>query len=86
MFVCCIFWTYVGRPFKKPFFYNIALTVLLGIDIIVSIAIFFLTPNAWLGTLGINRFHAGVLLGITLATLAVHAVYTVVLKLLKWIK
>lgn len=44
MFVCCIFWTYVGRPFKKPFYFNIYLTVLLVIDIAVSIAFYFVTP------------------------------------------
>lgn len=80
MFVCCIFWTYVQKPFKKAIFYNIPLTVLLILDIIISIAIFFLTPNLWLGTKALNYTHAGALLGITLATLAVHAIYTIVLK------
>ena len=56
------------------------LTVLLILDIIISIAIFFLTPNLWLGTLRLTYNDAGALLGITLGTLAVHAIYTIVLK------
>lgn len=86
MFVCCIFWTYVGRPFKKPIYYNIALSVLLLIDIGVSIALFFITPLMALQMLDIGKYYGGVLFGITLATLAVHAIYTVALKLLKWIQ
>ena len=84
MFVCCILWTYVGRPFKKPIYCNVALTVLLVVDIGVGVALFFITPNRFLSMLEIGVFYGGVLLGITLATLCVHAVYTVGLKVLGW--
>ena len=81
MFVCCIFWTYVGSPFKKPMYYNYLLSILLCLDIAISIALYFIPPLPFFGVVAIDKYHGGVLLGITLATLAVHLVYTIVIRM-----
>ena len=80
MFICCAFWTYIGKPFKKPIYYNPWMMVLLALDIIVGVAFYFITPLKVFGMLRLGITTGGALLGITLATLFVHLLYTLMTR------
>jgi len=76
-----IFTIYITQPFKKPIFWNIPLTILLALDLIVYIALFFITEIHFLGVFEISTMFAGGLLGISLATIAVSSILTILVRL-----
>lgn len=81
MLICIVFGIYVGSPYKKLICCNPILTVLLGLDIAICLALFFITKSGILGMIEIPLDFASKLLGITLATVVVSIIYTMLVRL-----
>jgi magnesium-transporting ATPase (P-type) len=76
-----IFGIYVAHPFKKPICFNIPITILLVIDVVVYIALFFLTKTHFVGLIELDIHFVGPLFGIALATIAITITYSYLVRL-----
>lgn len=76
-----IFSIYRANPFKKQICYNIPMTILLILDVVGYIAMFFITKSHFMGLVELKLMFAGGILGISLATIAVTAILTILVRL-----
>lgn len=80
MLMGIVFVIYVPHPFKKPICWNIPLTVLLCLDVIIYVTLFFITKFHFLKMVELPTAFAGGLLGICLATLVVTGILTYLVR------